>query len=209
MSTLKSLVDETTNIKDDIVSCRNNLENNLKSKGVEVIPGTKMSILIDKVTSLEPPLPKEVFIYKNGNEFNNLTGGWNNILLSTESTFTKNPTFMNVKAKRSGGGYGGLVGIQTEYKLDLSQFKSISVKININTCGSGGKFKLVVNTSKGNDLNTIAFNEVSVVELKEYVINLDISNINDLSYVTLRVFNDYWGEYNDLDLNIHEIFFER
>ena len=53
MATLKSLVDETTNIKDELVECHNNLKNNLNAKGVEVLDLDKMSSLIDKVGDIE------------------------------------------------------------------------------------------------------------------------------------------------------------
>lgn len=57
MTTLKSLVDETTNIKDELVTCYTNLKNNLVDKGVEVLPSDKMLILIDKVGDI--PLGKK------------------------------------------------------------------------------------------------------------------------------------------------------
>lgn len=49
MSTLKALVDETTNIKNELVTCHTNLKNNLISKGVECSDSDKMSSLIDKI----------------------------------------------------------------------------------------------------------------------------------------------------------------
>ena len=49
MATLKSLVDETTNIKDELIECHNNLKNNLIKKGVECSEDAKMSSLIDEV----------------------------------------------------------------------------------------------------------------------------------------------------------------
>ena len=52
MTTLKSLVDETTNIKNDLKTCHSNLKNNLIAKGVEVSSGDKLSALIDKVSSI-------------------------------------------------------------------------------------------------------------------------------------------------------------
>ncbi len=52
MTTLKSLVDETTNIKDELVTCYTNLKNNLVDKGVEVLPSDKMLILIAKVNNV-------------------------------------------------------------------------------------------------------------------------------------------------------------
>ena len=49
MATLKSLVDETTNIKDELIECHNNLKNNLIKKGVECSNSDKMPSLIDEV----------------------------------------------------------------------------------------------------------------------------------------------------------------
>ena len=53
MATLKSLVDETSNIKNELVECRTNLKNNLIAKGVECSDTDKMSSLIDKVGNLK------------------------------------------------------------------------------------------------------------------------------------------------------------
>ena len=54
MATLKSLVDETTNIKDELVECHTNLKNNLIAKGVECSDNDKISSLIDKVNNINP-----------------------------------------------------------------------------------------------------------------------------------------------------------
>ena len=52
MATLKSLVDETTNIKNELVECHTNLKNNLIEKGVECSDTDKMLSLIDKVVNV-------------------------------------------------------------------------------------------------------------------------------------------------------------
>ena len=52
MATLKNLVDETTNIKNELVECHSNLKNNLIEKGVECSNTDKMSSLIDKVGNI-------------------------------------------------------------------------------------------------------------------------------------------------------------
>ena len=53
MATLKSLVDETSNIKNELKACHTNLKNNLIAKGVECSDNDKLSSLIDKVTTLK------------------------------------------------------------------------------------------------------------------------------------------------------------
>ena len=52
MATLKSLVDETTNIKNELVKCYSNLKSNLISKGVECSESDKISILINKINGI-------------------------------------------------------------------------------------------------------------------------------------------------------------
>ena len=52
MATLKSLVNETTNIKNELKTCHTNLKDNLISKGVECSDTDKMSSLIDKVANI-------------------------------------------------------------------------------------------------------------------------------------------------------------
>ena len=68
MATLKSLVDETTNIKNELVECHNNLKNNLIEKGVECSDTDKMPSLIDKVKNISnvPPYIKQVVGKING-----------------------------------------------------------------------------------------------------------------------------------------------
>lgn len=56
MATLKNLVDETTNIKNELVACHSNLKNSLIEKGVECSEGDKMLSLIDKVKDVSPSL---------------------------------------------------------------------------------------------------------------------------------------------------------
>ena len=50
MATLKQLVDETTNIKNELVTCHDNLKSNLASKGIECLPTDKLSVLVNKVS---------------------------------------------------------------------------------------------------------------------------------------------------------------
>lgn len=53
MSTLKQLVDETTNIKNELITCHANLKNNLIEKGVECSDTDKLLSLVGKVGEIE------------------------------------------------------------------------------------------------------------------------------------------------------------
>lgn len=53
MSTLKKLVDETTNIKNELKTCHTNLKANLIDKGVEVLEADKIGDLIGNVKNIQ------------------------------------------------------------------------------------------------------------------------------------------------------------
>ena len=53
MATLKSLVDETTNIKNELKTCHANLKNNLSAKGIEVSSEDKLGALVDKIPNIK------------------------------------------------------------------------------------------------------------------------------------------------------------
>ena len=53
MATLKQLVDETTNIKNELKTCHTNLKNNLIEKGVEVQNDAKIGDLIGNVKNIQ------------------------------------------------------------------------------------------------------------------------------------------------------------
>lgn len=53
MATLKNLVNETTNIKDELITCHTNLKNNLVDKGISVSSSDKLATLVDKVKNTQ------------------------------------------------------------------------------------------------------------------------------------------------------------
>lgn len=53
MSTLKNLVDETTNIKNELKTCHTNLKTNLINKGVKVLGTDKIVDLISKIDEIK------------------------------------------------------------------------------------------------------------------------------------------------------------
>ena len=53
MSTLKQLVDETTNIKNELKTCHTNLKNNLANKGIECSNSDKLLTLVNKIKNIE------------------------------------------------------------------------------------------------------------------------------------------------------------
>lgn len=74
MTTLKSLVCETTNIKNEIVECRGNLSRILESKNIQISEDERIIDMINKVNQLGD---NKYYLYKYGNEYVDRTGGWN------------------------------------------------------------------------------------------------------------------------------------
>lgn len=52
MSTLKQLIDETTNIKNELKTCHSKIRSNLSNKGVSSASSDKMETLIDKINEI-------------------------------------------------------------------------------------------------------------------------------------------------------------
>lgn len=73
MSTLKQLVDETTNIKNELKICHTDLKDNLIEKGINALSSDKLAILVEKVKELPyiegynelPVWYKTLFKFKN------------------------------------------------------------------------------------------------------------------------------------------------
>lgn len=83
MSTLKNLVNESTNIKNELIACYNNLKNNLISKGVQYSESDKLFDMVEKVGAIEAGGK-----WANGS----FTIDYNNRITSTKS-FTINCDF--------------------------------------------------------------------------------------------------------------------
>ena len=79
MATLKSLVSETTKIKNELKTCHTNLKNNLVGKGVACSDTDKMSSLIDKVGDINTVAtiaPSNDIIFNNSNQYKIQYGSW-------------------------------------------------------------------------------------------------------------------------------------
>ena len=100
MTTLKNLVDETTNIKNDIVECRDTLKQILIDKNTLGIENeNKLLILIQKVNEFADLPPKVLYLYKEGNEYSDVTGGFSvkwRYSTTTASTVTKNSNYLRL-----------------------------------------------------------------------------------------------------------------
>ena len=134
MATLKNLVDETTNIKNELKECHTNLKNNLIEKGVDILPtnSKKMSNLIEKVKSIKA-YPSRVNVGDNHSVFFDSTNyseaGISYVDVVSFSNFVvpgNYRTSINVKTRNST--YAGYVRIEHRRNGEVIASKTGSTK---------------------------------------------------------------------------------
>ena len=115
MTTLKKLVDETTNIRNEIVNCYSSLKTNLTNKYVEVSNNDKLSSLISKVLDIkiyQKIAGTEKVYMSDSNEYSS----YNTSSFEKLKTYEINDNFESARfnfTNTSGGGY-----IKCEYVQD-------------------------------------------------------------------------------------------
>ena len=157
MATLKSLVDETGNIKDELKTCHINLKNNLIAKGVECSDSDKMLSLINKVDYIEGYLFTDIESEKE----------------ITLSTFIPS----NTNAIQS-------VGKFTEFCSIKSIIKGkCNIVINCRNTNDNykGSIKIVIND---NEASTFYITGTSFYDIKTKV-QLNENDIIKISYMTV------------------------
>ena len=186
MPTLKSLVDETTNIKNEIVECRDTLRQILIDKKIQDLENeNKLSILIDKVKMLIDA-PSVLYLYKDGDSYTNITGGYtiNNDTASTGSdcnlTFSSDRiisnNFISNKQCRS--------SCVTNYPIDLTNYKKLIFKMAV-TSAWGDDYAnramtgFIAEKKDGDSVASVKTSSAN--DFRDYII--DISNIVGARFV--------------------------
>lgn len=118
------------------------------------------------------------FLYKNGNEYNALTGGWT-VRNNTGGASEKEASDFLVKLTAGTTAYIG-TWIYTNSKIDLTQYKTLNIRIannatNIILCVDD----LQYNTGFANYLA-----KTSITTVTNGVLSLDISAMNASYYVS-------------------------
>ena len=152
MPTLKNLVDEVVNIENEIVECRDTLKQILIDKKIEGLENeNKMSILIDKVNKLIID-DSILYLYKDGNEYASLTGGWDLIKSNsaTSGVVTKNSDNMYLYTGETGKAspreksvYACMVNL-----INLTTYSKLKATVENLSYGDRSSISLCVNTTK-------------------------------------------------------------
>ena len=209
MATLKSLVDETTNIKNSIVSNRNTLKQILIDKKIKDISSVNsLSVLISNVSKLEG-FDNTLYMYKEGVE-HSLTGGINKITLRNTGgsvTCTKNAT--NLHAEVVSPTYTPTVaGFCTINKIDLSQYSRLYFQTSLSYTLDYSNYLGVLKDDKSTSNTELPDRYVSYVRASagdSIVTTLNISSLSGSYYICGSCgFNK-----STINLTIHRIWLEK
>ena len=126
------------------------------------------------------------YLYKNGNEYNGLTGGWQGRGWPTSSDFTsKAPTIVKtdnyIKAKKESGVESSGV-LETVNDIDMNGFKTLNIDLLYEKSGSAAWVRILLSTNRNSQY--ALDNMCSSLDLEDSdanvrkTVSLDISAIN-------------------------------
>lgn len=209
-SSLKDVIDRQELLNNSIEVQKNNLKNILISKNVEVSEEeNKLSSLIDKVNELgDAPLPP-LYLYKEGDECIDVTGGWKGALTYSNSYWaggqgigTFNDSYVKLKTNAS----RSLKRMATVNKIDVSKYNTLYVELNQKTSTSsyGGTQLLVLKYLSEQTNWTTASVKATATGVKG-VYSIDLSNLNSSYYIGVSATVDYSGL---VEADIYKIWLE-
>lgn len=177
---------------------KDTLSSILTSKNVEVSEEDKMSDLIGKVDLLGSAPPPPLYLYKEGDECVDVTGGWNFDRTTNSSTGTiqvekRNDSIYIKVVANSSTGHG--VGCKTANLINFTDYKTIHFDCDIGHSDEYDRNYIIIMSSSNAEL--VKYTLKKSTDLPRQVISLDISNIAN-GYIKLSastVWNGKWGEF--------------
>ena len=206
MATLKNLVNETTNIKNELINHRDNLKNKLTSKGIELNDNeNKLQILINKVYELNDYVYR-FYLYKNGNEYTDITGGYVNTG-TTGGSMKNDGTSLVIKAERNSSGFK-VCFANTNNTINLSNYSVLKIECSIdNSDSTKGHVTFGLHNSKGVYPQTSAV--VYRGGLDKGIVSIDIKNINSSQYLIIRPLIEATSSSTHVTCKVYNIWLEK
>ena len=188
-SSLKELIDRQELLTNSIEVQKNTLKSILESKNVEVSEEeNKLSILIDKVNELEDCIPSILYLYNNGNEFEDITGGFtkagqSNGVGNVSITRYVDGIYFSNSSRPSSYIYAG---IGTLNSIDVSKFSKLCVEYEYNVfLSSSMRASVIELTNNLNDNGSIC--SISTGLSEKHTVSLDVSNVQQSCFVRVLV----------------------
>lgn len=169
-SSLKDVIDRQELLNNNIEIQKNNLKNILVGKNVEVAEENKLSSLIDKVNELGDAPPPPLYLYREGDECVDVTGGFEAYWQHSAGNFSKTNNRIKMVTPNIGGYNGRII---SSLSVKLSRYNKLIFEID--EASSGYTYAVCVFAGKSMSSERIA----NIAELKKAgVYELNVSNVN-------------------------------
>lgn len=209
MATLKSLVDETTNIKNELVECRDSLKQILIDKKIEGLGNeNRLSVLVDKVNVLSD-YKEKLWLYKNGDECNSITGGWDYFTSGyANTTYLKGEKLSNCLYSKISKGSAKCITPTTINAINLKDYKYIYIKLNLSHGGELTKSiqDFAIRTSKNIQARAAL---ISIDKAGTNTYSIDISSLTGSYYITFDTYINANFTDSYISSSIYEIWAEK
>lgn len=194
MATLENLVNETTDIKNNVIECRDTLKQILIGKDVEVLESeNKLSLLIDKIDGLDEIDTGKLWLYKYGQDCTDVTGGFTckltDVVTSNWST-QKVGDLTDTYIYHSSSSTRTFVSNVTSNKVDLTGYSKINFEFeNIYYMDSRDYIQFTIKTDYSVNSSNVGVTWIylsDVYKKGKKVLSIDISNLNTSYYISLH-----------------------
>ena len=162
------------------------LVNALIAKNIECSMDEDYSSLINKISLFEEVVGGLRYLYSSGDTCDSITGGYVTKYSFTSASVTYNAN--NILIKANAGLSGGASVISTKSMIDITKYKYLKARVNINSVSTNGGFVLYVKKTFGSypwDNNVASSTKYST--LGAATITLDISTLSGSHYIALGI----------------------
>lgn len=185
LNQISTLTSQVNNLTTEIENNKLALVNALIAKNIECSVDEEYSSLITKINLLEEIVGPR-YLYKSGDICDSITGGYITKYSFTSASATYNTSDILIKA--NAGTSGGASVISTKSMIDITKYKYLKARVNINSASTNGGFMLYVKKTFG----TYPWNDNIAVSdkyktLGAATITLDISTLSGSHYIALGI----------------------
>ena len=210
-SSLKELIDRQELLTNSIEVQKNTLKSILESKNVEVSEEeNKLSILIQKVNKL---VDVKLWLYKDGDECVDITGGWDFNNFSYTDTFQKN---IERLTKQANSLYGELSTYWSAYyrgtteKINLSKYNKLYCMLDKFTAASNSFVQLYVSSDEANyGVKKPVASAFIFDSSVNTVLEIDLRDINSSYNVFIGIFNSSASGGTGANVTVSKIWLEK
>lgn len=183
-SSLKDVIDRQELLNNSIEVQKNNLKNILVGKNVEVAEEeNKLSNLIEKVNELGDAPPPPLYLYNEGDECVDVTGGWTKESYNTTTNFTLSKASSNMTVTVIGTGKSQIC---TTNAIDLTNYSKLCFDVHPQINSDYAIYRYGIVSAKLNSMESSALSAVFPSQKgNRATLVADISNINNSAYVAI------------------------